>query len=1517
MPLPGGESDKVGNRYEARWTVYCLIDVLDEKADSIRLEVPGEDGFEFYLKRKGNLEYHQVKRQKSGRGRWTLKVLEDSTVQVLSNFWSKLQELDKSCVFVSTQDADELKELANRARSSLSFKEFQQSYLDKTRVKHFATLREKWNNCSELEAYDSLKCIQVHTMGEDLLIDCIENRLSALVEGDPEKLRLDLNELLLEKIHQELTAHNIWHYLEQRGYRRREWSKDSHVLASVEAANQLYLSSLSDNRAIGEQIIPRKEAKIGLHELLESKQSILLVGEAGVGKSGVLIQILEGLKENGVLLLAFRVDRLEPVVSPNNLGQQLGLPASPAVVLANIAQKRECVLLIDQLDAISLASGRSPQFFDCVNHIIKQTQAHPNIRLVLACRKFDLDNDNRLKRLSEKNIIVKEVLINHMAPSDTKEILTTLGLDPIKLSKKQLELLSIPLHLSLLAVITKDKPLNILNFETAKDLYDEFWKCKQYQLRERLGKPIKWTEVIDSLIKYMSSQQQTLSAPENIIDEYYEDAKAMASEHILIWDNKRITFFHESFFDYAFARRFSATGQQLLTFLGDKDQQHLFRRAQIRQILVHEREQDFEKYLEYLNILLNNTNIRFHLKKVVIALLATFVEPRKEEWQILAPLLDDEANPCSDKIWGLFCSSVQWFKLLDRLDLIQLWLKSESDRRVDSTIKFLSLMVDQVPVRVVELVEPYLYFPGDWLKRLSSLFKFHRLHSNYHLFNLFLQLVDLGGFDDFPETDENGFQLAGTEDRQFWSMIYDLPNHEPKWACEAISHYLNRCLNLSQKTSNNNPFDSEKGTIKYNTYQREALSLCSQKSPKEFVEHLLPFMISVMEVTAIQEDDVIISDRVWRYRQYNDVNPIDFEQILLNKMEVSLSYIAKYHVNDFIVIAQKLRGSHLETVQYLLIRAYASNGQAFADDASDYLCELPSRLHTGYAISASNSREASFWASFQLLESITPHCSQDALDRIENAILNYYTKWEMSARGLKHRGYSQLILLNAIDSNRCSSAASQQREEWKRKFISLDMIAPSGNIEPPKPLTVSSVDSPIPDVSTAKMTDEQWLQAIQDYNQDGFYHRAGNTIGGASSLANSLAKQVKTDPKRFAALVSRFPDNTNPNYFDAVLHGLSDIVDIDLNTILNVVRQCHQLTEKPCGRWICWLLQNQSKLLWPQEAFEIVSWYALHDPNPEQTSHNSLKSVGMNSVRGSAVEAIGRFISQDKKNIYYFQETIEQLVKDPSPAVRTCVCEVLNILFYISKDLAIRLFLELCKDQNLLLGTKEVEKFLHVALYTNFDSLRSILQKMIDADEFVRVIQVGARQACFSALCEKEALPLAEQCLVGTVEHRKAASEVFVANFRTAHYREFCEKSLIKLFCDSDKSVRSKASECFHHCTEDELANYIELITNFLQSPAFIDNSHHLIRAFETTTTKLPDLTYDMCDQFVKDLISEHSQGEVSFKRDTEKISQLLIQFYSQNTKNQRLQSKCLDLIDQLAEINAYGLDQACAAYER
>jgi hypothetical protein len=773
MPLPGGATDKFGNRYEGHWTVNCMIDVMNERVDAIRLEPPGVEGegIEFWVRRGDKREYHQVKRQHSASGRWTLADLGHE--HVLAHFRDKLYEPEAACIFVSSHAAYQLEELADRSRRVVSWEEFEQVFMKSdAQSSAFNDLCRRWGDCSGQDAFEALKRVRVETVGEDTLRTFVESRLAALVEGDSATVADILAQLALDAVHQELTAYDIWHHLESRGFRRRQWGKDPHILAAVKTANERYLSPLRD-AAIAGEVIPRGEVQTVLDMLTspERTRGVLLIGEAGVGKSGVILQVVESLQNQGIPLIAFRVDRLEPTLLPSDVGRQLdrGLPDSPANVLAAIAQGRDCVLVIDQLDATSLASGRHPQFFDCVSEILQQAQAHPRMRLLLACRKFDVDNDSRLRRLSGETGIVKTVPVNRLSHTTVREVVADLGLDAGRLDSKQLELLSIPLHLSLLAEIAASTSIDVLDFKTAKDLYDRFWDYKQEVIRARLGRSVQWTRVVDALCDYIS-ERQILSVPVDTVDDYADDAQAMASEHVLIRDGQRYSLFHEGFFDYAFARRFAARGRELLPLLRSGEQ-HLFRRAQVRQILMHEREADFTRYLADLRSLLTSPDIRFHLKQVVFGLLAQLSVPTEDEWHILSSLIGNPEDAFTNEVWRTLHGSTPWFLLLDSLGIVRYWLADPSEECVNRAVMLLSSVQKQLPDRVAELVEAYVGASTEWNKRLVYLAQWADVSAGRRFFDLFLLLIDQGILDEARDP------IAVNGD--FWSLIYSLPEEHP------------------------------------------------------------------------------------------------------------------------------------------------------------------------------------------------------------------------------------------------------------------------------------------------------------------------------------------------------------------------------------------------------------------------------------------------------------------------------------------------------------------------------------------------------------------------------------------------------------------------------------------------------------------------------------------------------------------------------------------------------------------
>ena len=556
MPLPGGASAKTGMRYESLWTVHCMTRVLTGDADSIFLEPPGEEGAEFCIETRSGIEYHQVKRQISGAGRWSLGRLKSRGV--LGYFHEKLDNPNATCVFVSGHSAHPLGELACRARKSGSFQDFNDTFLSSDEwSKNFSDLRYRWGNPDMEDAYQRLKRVYVHTIDENWLRDSVVTKLELLVNDGPKNALDVLSQFALRQINRTLDSADIRRHLESRGFSERAWGQSD--ANAVRELTEVYMAGIQPTD-IGGEAVDREELGHIFSVLDDDEKRVALItGKAGAGKSSLISQAISEARKRGWAVLALRVDRMEPRLTPREVGMSLGLPASPANSLAGVAGGQDCLLAVDQLDAVSLASGRNPDFFDCIGAVLEQARHYPNMRVISACRKFDMDNDHRLRHLVGDGGIADEVHLGQFDDATVRNLAANLGLNAAALSPRQAELLSLPIHLRLLSESITDGGVSQMDFRTSKDIYDRFRRSKRARL-ERLGLEYAHVQsVTDLMLEYMNDSE-ALFVPDSRLDEYERTVSAMESENILIRDRSNISFFHESFFDYLFARSVADSG---------------------------------------------------------------------------------------------------------------------------------------------------------------------------------------------------------------------------------------------------------------------------------------------------------------------------------------------------------------------------------------------------------------------------------------------------------------------------------------------------------------------------------------------------------------------------------------------------------------------------------------------------------------------------------------------------------------------------------------------------------------------------------------------------------------------------------------------------------------------------------------------------------------------------------------------------------------------------------------------
>jgi hypothetical protein len=1505
MPSRGGPSDKYGNRYEGYWTVDCIAEVLEGKADFIYLEPPGIEGVEFCLRKNDLIIYYQVKRQ-NVLGKWTLSNLERE--KILSNFYNKLIDENSVCYFISSYASHELSEFTDSSRKQNTFEKFKARISESNDLeKSFKDLCGYWN-CSEKEAYECLKRFYVKTIDEDSLIERVEYKLYPLVEGNSATVSDILTQYALKRTTEKLSGDDIWSHLKNRGHPPKEITEDSKILKTAQDIDKKYIQYLT-SKQIHEDFIPRKEVNKVLRTLISTKISnAAILGNAGSGKSNIILQTMLELDNEDIPYLIIRADRLSPTISPEELGLQLGLEDNPVKVLGAIAKGRSGILIIDQLDSMSLISGRHPEFFECIHEMVRQCSLYPNLSVLIASRNYDLDNDSRFKALI-KDYKFEPISVSPLTKKEVISELEKIGFTD-EISKKQLDLFSLPINLKLLKEVVNDPRFDMSNLNDSHYLYEMFWESKENSINQNSKFRVRWTDVIDKLCEYMDSKQ-VFSVPKIILDDFTYDSNLMVSENVLTLEENHFSFFHEEFFDYSFARRFSAKDIELSSYL-KKTEQDLVRRTQVRQILRYERDANFIHFINDVELILKDPNIRFHIKEAVLAFLSQIKDPTDVESNLIIDLTKDPSINIFNNIWRSLYGSIYWYNKIDALNQIEYWLASEDDIYINKAMWLNYGIKDEIPDKVAELIEPYVNKSESWNNRIIQLIEFAPLEKGYKLYKLFLSLIDEGILDDVDDNGDFGDQLW--EHFQH-SILRNLSEKSPQRACEIIKHYLMRRVLLSILNDSHNPFVA---CIPQFQFDEGTFLDLAENAPYAFIKCLLPLMIGLMENNKINNSVRPVVDEIWNHRFFG--RPVSSEDILLKSMGQALKLLAKRDPIIFKDFENLLITSNLETARFLLLSSYSANGKAFVDKAVRYVLRNPESLETGY-------RDSKFWVTKKLIESIRPFCSNGQLRQIEKVILDYYPinlqiyKWASTfypnlLADFHHMSKCrvQFGLLEATPPYNRSDIIRDRLGELKKE-LNIESSIPPNTLEP------MIVVSPIDALTAENMRDEEWLESIQRYNDENEIHLEGGPV----ELSRQLESIVKKDPERFSKLVYEFPENTNPYYFGAVLNGISDS-NLDVDDIISVCVYCHELPGSPCGRWICDTISKQAHENLSDEALEIVAWYAINDPDPEEELWNSNNSTGVeyfggdifnagiNSIRGNAALTIQNLIIHDKSRILYFEKTLKKMVLDHSTAVRSCVIETLRGVLGEDKDLGLNLSKFLFNDEKLF-KAKTIEYFLYQALNNasndQLEYILTIINRMISSN-LEDVTMVGAKVATYASILLGYELPQMRYCLYISEIHRKGVAEVLSSNI--LNLNSLFMDRLIDLFNDISQEVQEEVSTVFRQL-KDNLNDYEDLISKYITSKAFDNNHDRLFWALETTTP-LPQITLEACERFFE--VTKHESGDIrtSAAGVVRYVGQLILRLYSE-TKNYETKNRCLNLIDYMLEISVYNFDRELLIYER
>jgi len=1256
----GGIADKYGNRYEAKWLVRQLLDVIAGKAEWLRYEgiTSQFDGFEFAVGKGKLTEWHQTKSNMS-KGNWTINALKRENV--LTAFKNRLEaNCDDLCVFVSQDSAKDFRTLIDKSKIANNFNEFTET-LSKDQLDKFNQLIKTWPTDGAI-AYTWLRRCQVRIIPDAELETFITSYSDLYFSPGGSSAFSVLRNYIDNRFNKILTTEIVRQEIRDEGVLTiKDWSLDPTLRERLCLETDEYLQSYSPFGA-GGSTIPRSQACELLEQISkpDGPNVILLTGIAGSGKSGIIRGLIDKLRKLEVTHLALRIDHHLDWGTSQEIGHALtGRQESPVSTLKGLEPEHLSVLIIDQVDAVSEISGRNGRVKEAVLRMVNDVRNFNTVRLVLVCRSFDFDSDPRLKALKEMNAVEQIEVPLLDWNGEVEPLLAEKGIDTRLLSSTLKDLLCLPLNLAVYLEVYSEKA----TFTSRDDLFDSLILKKEHTIRK--DRSISWSIKVPltALANWMSDRQ-ILDAPEAVLDKFSRAQDLLVSEGLIVRSRNRINFFHESFFDYLYARSFVVGNQSLLDLLTSTEQ-HLFRRTQTRQILEALRQNDRSRYFCELEAVLTSDAIRYHIRVAVAQWLGSLSDPTQREQDIILGL-DDKGEVFRPIVRYALLSSVGWFDHLYGVKWIHTILNADSDMRRQNVLWWLANIAGDRPSEVADLLDTWWENDPERGNRLLHWFGFVRLKKRPD------QSLAILCEKVIRSRPPNLFEKGGQQRREM-----DLVT----WAEENSDEGLGILKALFDTWFDAHPGQHPFQRDEFRDLDMHTLSQIAKKSPRVFIAGTIDALTrSIDEINRCESEGKRDGSFM---RPIFSGHPVGAE-VFLGLFRSSLGRIAKEDPYAALEFLKKLDVSKHEALLHLHLETIAANGEALAD-------------HLLNLLGKGNLFKAGFvgadWKSFATASRAAfPYLSNANRSRIEQEIFSHQQEIDNAveiAHGIRkygepdlwynrpiaiyklnRAGFEQWCVLETIGEDLLTNVGFQHLNRLRRKF-------PGDEVPKPDHMEAHFVEPPIKRDKVAHMNDEQWLRAIDRYDSDDErrYGR-GFIYGGARHLAGELQQATKENPSRFIAFMKRIPHNAHKTYVSHILWGLAEAKEeVEADLLKEAVADAHSRTGRPYGNDIPRLFEKYPQIAEDPSVFEILVWYVENgEANENETADSSntereilsiddlmdhggkLYVRGINGARGCAAEAMGAVVWKVPEIAEKAWAILERRIKaEPLISVRCCL----------------------------------------------------------------------------------------------------------------------------------------------------------------------------------------------------------------------------------------------------------------------
>lgn len=1016
-----------------------------------------------------------------------------------------------------------------------------------------------------------------------------------------------------------------------------------------------------------------------------SSRLALLYGKAGIGKSIVMHDLLEELQSNeDYLVLGLKSDQIE-FVDTEVLRQSIHLAKPIETVVEEIARKyKRVILLIDQIDALSLSlsSNRTP--LRSLLKLIGQIQHISNVRVVISCRPYDLEYDPLLDNLRIKN----KWELKEFTNDQVKSILSENGCVE-NMSDNLLRFLGNPLHLYL---FLKVKPEEQLTDPLSTDLlYHQLWR--KYVLDDSIRKVNKeqLLALFDKLVTTMYKRQELSVHIREFETGFSAELQYLfTSELLLKTKSNQIQFFHQTLFDYVYARRFTEQGRDLLKELRGQHQ-GLFSRAAVKSILTFLRVQNHIEYIHVIDQLLyakdndGKEQYRYHLKSLALSNMAYFETPLEQEKNLISRKI------FNDKVYmDVLFESVympNWFDAIWEIIECKGGWKALSQGYKEKAMLMCERTLWRHANVVLDKLDTSLDFGDEEeCKYLSHIFQHYNLDcGSDKLITFYNKLV------------KSRLPLEHIH------LLQNIMKGDPDFVCQELMKNIR--LQLQEKDT------KYIHGIEINHEEKHLYEEILKHHHNIGIQLLVDILTMVYDKTkfAIDGCDIYNSTEFFSFKRATG------GQFVSNFIEDAANIIIDHFLNDFDnerterYLTEFAQSEH-EGFVFIALYVYTERPKKFKDEIfnlitkRDVLCNAPS------------------WVEYQAVEVLKVAFliwNDEQKLAVINRILSIYDKGEhiLLKDVVKDRlryGHPLLDIdlhkgkaLHAIpkeELRRLLWQAYQERQRIDRKFNETRL-----KNEMPSQISSHMGWTSLSKDQGMKMNLETWHNSMLTYTTNPWEWDKPSLTGQCHLFRDVVAKE----PDKFIDLINTALDDDRIllDYPKAGMQGLLDAGRLDdavliMERILDIVHYDVNSTLRGFSIHSLLLALNDIPKMdiVPEPVFRLFCNALLNAKEPDEDLHQTDKdiyNVGINQTRGNAGYMLVACAKEKRYKEDIFQ-TIESIAETASVYTRAAILLNMATLNFLDKNRNVELFKKLMHDFNPRLMAMPVHNYNPLVYFVNY-----------------------------------------------------------------------------------------------------------------------------------------------------------------------------------------------------------------------